>query len=72
MLLLLLLLRGLVRGSGWGLLTTDQWPYFLLITDFWPKILATADFCDVEFNDLAKKKFQNIQIFVKLALWITD
>ena len=38
-------------GSGWGLLTTDKWSYFLLTTDFWPKILLTTDFSAVEFND---------------------
>ena len=38
-------------GSGWGLLTTDTWPYFLLTTDFWPKIFLTTDFFAVEFND---------------------
>ena len=46
------------RWSGWGLLTTDYWPYFLLTTDFWPKILLTTDFSAVEFNDEGHKRYR--------------
>ena len=40
-----------VRASGWGLLITDFWHFFVIDTDFCLKILLTTDFLDVEFND---------------------
>ena len=35
--------------SGWGLLTTDEWPYFYLTSDFWPKILLIKRYVDGGF-----------------------
>ena len=45
---------------------------FFLTADFWPKVLVTTDFCDIEFNNYVSPIIQNILIFMKIALGITD
>ena len=46
----------IIRGSGWGILVSDFFTYFILINDFWPQINNVQQFLGLKLNNFLPQK----------------